>query len=80
MKSISRLIDARLPIAACASSIGTLFPGLGPLWLTGSLAGWLLGLIAMRWPWSGAEFGRGGLATSQPSGGNHEKVDERATL
>jgi hypothetical protein len=49
-KSISRSIDARLAIAACASSIGTLFPGLGPLRLTGSLAGWLLGLIAMRWP------------------------------
>src|SRR6516164_6831260 len=29
---------------------GTRFQGLGPFGLTGSLAGWLLGLIAMRWP------------------------------
>jgi hypothetical protein len=49
---------------------GTRIPGLG------SLAGWLPGLMAMRWPGSRVEFGHGRGAT-KPTGGQIMKTLRR---
>src|SRR5262245_61498341 len=53
---------------------GTRIPGLG------SLAGWLLGLMAMRWPGFRGRIWSWSASHQADRGADHEDVDEGASL